>query len=353
MRSPPPRVASPGIALEHVPTDVLTDELIGVLGRATKRLELIVESGIRRGLDPARVNTAGQRRGDATARYRQQQRAQAISLLQDLTRRVREHAPRAIAATYRATVAAVDATVGDELTLTGGFGTIHVRALEALASNMTRSLQAAIDTVGGNIDDVFARADAIDGALRNDRPMPGPIPFIGRRINDPYRRVALETVAQGVVGLDTRTQVSDALARRLVTEGVTDAVTGFVDRSGRRWPLNVYTEMVARTTTREATTRATVNRLHEGGLDLVEVSSHPHIHDMCDPFDGQTFALTAAGAERTGYPLLDELPPFHPNCKHVLAPGRGNLDRFEAELGRMAAAAAAGRTVPQTVPGRT
>lgn len=321
------------MALENVPTDVLSDELVNLFMRATTRLELIIEAGIRRGLDPARVGTHNQKRGDMTVLYRQRQREQAIAILRDLRDRSREHSNRAIATTYRATVTAVDATVGPDLNLARGFGIIHLRAVEALASNMTRSLHAAIETVGGNIDDVFARADAIESALRFDRPSPGPIPFIGRRINDPYRRVALETVAQGLVGLDTRGQVSAALVRNLIREGVTDAVTGFVDRAGRRWPLDVYAEMVARTTTREATTRATVNRLREGGLALVTVSHHEHKADECSKYDGKTFAMTAAAAAAENVPRLTELPPFHPRCRHVLTPAAGNLDAFERELG--------------------
>lgn len=328
--------------LENVPTDVLSRDLIDILTHGTRRLEFIVEAGVRRGLDPARVGTAQQKHGDASLRYRQEQRRQAIALLRDLHARVDEHARRAVTATYTATMRAVDAVVGDELNLTSGYGTIHVRAVEALASNMERSLHAAIDFVGGNIDDVFSRADAIEGALRNDRPHPGPIPFIGRRINDPYRKLALETVAQGFVGLETRRAVSRNLAQNLIREGVTDAVTGFIDRAGRRWPLDVYTSMVARTTTREATTRATINRMREGGLEIVTISSHPHKSDECDDYDGNTFALTSQAAAETGLDVLDILPPFHPNCIHVAIPGEGNLDAFERALSATSERAAAG-----------
>lgn len=229
---------------------------------------------------------------------------------------------------------AVDAVIGAPRTPVGGtFGVIHTRAVEAIALNMGRTLEAAINQAGDNIEQVFERADAIDGALRNDRPSPGPVPFIGRRLNDPYRKLALETVAQGVVNLETRRQVSAHLARRLISEGVTDAVTGFIDRSGRRWPLDVYTEMVARTTTREAMTRATVNRLLEGDNPIVTIDSHEHKADVCSPYDGQTYALTTTAATKHGLPVLDRLPPFHPRCKHVATPGTGNLEAFERELG--------------------
>ena len=82
-------------------------------------------------------------------------------------------------------------------------------------------------------------------------------------------------------------------------------------------------------------TAGTVNRLSEHGLDLVTISSHPHKADECTPYDGNTYSLSGNAA---GYELLPEAPPFHAGCLHVLGPADANLDEFEAELARAAAA---------------
>jgi len=309
------------------PTDALVDDLVGIYDRAAMRLEAIVGMGLRRGLDPARLGTVDQRRGDSTLAYRQRQLDQANAILGQLRQQVGVAAPVVVHRAYRGGLVAVDRTIGIESRIAGEFGRVHTRAVQTLAANLTASLTAAADSVGENLATVFARADALEGAL-TPAGVAG-LPFIGRRQDDPYRSAALRGLAESTIGLDTRRQASRALADRLVREGVTDALTGFVDRAGKRWPLQHYARMVARTTTREAMTRGTVNRLREGAIDLVTITSHPHTPDICSPYDGRTFSMDG---EHPGYPELDRLPPFHPNCVHVLTPAAANLDEFEREL---------------------
>lgn len=156
--------------------------------------------------------------------------------------------------------------------------------------------------------------------------------LIGRRTDDAFRRVALEIVGErGVIAGQTRREVSAALQRQLIEEGVTDAVTGFVDRGGRRWQLDTYAEMVARTTTREAMTAGTANRMGELGLDLVTISDHSTDCEICKPFEGNTYSLTGA---TPGYDVLpDGGPPWHPHCWHVMTPAGANLAALERQLG--------------------
>ena len=307
----------------HV-TDPVVAELVGLYERAQPRLAQLVDAGLRRGLDPERLGTGDQRPGDATAGYRARQQQQAALILQDLRGRTRAGVPALVGRVYSASVLATDTFTGPTV-VSGTFGGIHVGAVEVIARNLTDRIVSAIDTTDRNIRAVFDRADRIERAGTLDVPSQ----IIGRRVNDPYRNRALEEVGQGIVGGDTRRQVSAALAKSLVDNGVTDALTGFVDRSGRRWQLSTYSRMVARTTTRESVTVATRNRLVEGGRDLVDISSHSHPADECTPYDGQTFSLTGA---TPGYPILDEEPPFHPNCAHVMTPAGADADVWEAEL---------------------
>lgn len=153
---------------------------------------------------------------------------------------------------------------------------------------------------------------------------------VGRRSEDALRRVQLEEVGRGVAAGSARREVSAAIARRLVEDRVTDALTGVVDRAGRRWQLDTYAEMAARTATREAVTAGTKARLQSAGLDLVTVSQHAGACPICVPFEGQTYSVSGNDPE---YDPLGEEPPFHPNCEHVLYPAGANLDRLEAELG--------------------
>ena len=72
--------------------------------------------------------------------------------------------------------------------------------------------------------------------------------------------------------------------------------------------------------TREAQTAGTINRVVEAGVDLVMVTAHG-AQDGCGFYEGKVFSVSG-GHDK--YPSISDLPnggpPFHPNCKHSLAP---------------------------------
>jgi hypothetical protein len=139
---------------------------------------------------------------------------------------------------------------------------------------------------------------------------------MGRRVDDLFRRVGIEEVAKGIVEGKARVEVSRQIRERLLSEGS----PVFLDRKGRAWDLDRYSEMVARTTTREAMTEGTVNRLREHGIQLAQVSAH-HATDFCIYYEN---VIVSIGPEpHPLYPPISAIgggPPFHPNCVHVLTP---------------------------------
>lgn len=141
---------------------------------------------------------------------------------------------------------------------------------------------------------------------------------VGRSTDDVFRRVGLEQVTLGTAAGLGRRETS----KRIVDELKAEGLTAFVDKGGNRWKLDVYGEMVARTTQREAVTLGTVDRLLQVGLDLVTISEHPHSCDICTPYEGKTYSLSG---KTRGFPLLKVFPPFHPNCRHVLTAAVENL----------------------------
>lgn len=245
-------------------------------------------------------------RSDAigTAAYRQRQ-LDAINLeLRALDQRTRRLAPAAAVQSYirgmqlaQKTLARVapEATAGTTLAFAG----THPGAAAVVAANLTTRLSDAVL-------------------------------LVGRRTDDAFRRVGLEEVGQGVVAGATRREVSAAIHRRLIDEAVTDATTGFVDARGARWDLGTYTEMVARTTMREAMTAGTLGRLQEVGHDLVTISSHGTTCDICGPYEGQTYSVS--GDDQDYEQLPDGGPPWHPNCMHVITAGTGDLQADLAAL---------------------
>ena len=139
---------------------------------------------------------------------------------------------------------------------------------------------------------------------------------IGRRVDDVFRREGMLAVAKGVVEGRARVDVSRDLEQRLMELGRPD----FVDKLGRHWTLDRYAEMVARTTTREAMTQGTIQRLREHGIQLAQVSAH-HAADFCIYYEN---AIVSIGSEpHPIYPPISTInggPPFHPRCVHVLTP---------------------------------
>jgi len=138
----------------------------------------------------------------------------------------------------------------------------------------------------------------------------------GRRVNNVFRETGMVSVARGIVGGKTRIEVSEEIKQRLLDQGR----PVFVDRIGRRWDLTNYTEMVARTTTREVMSQGTINRLLEHGIELVQVSAH-NAGDFCLYYENVVVSI--GPTPHPVYPPISAIgggPPFHPRCVHVLTP---------------------------------
>lgn len=262
-------------------------QLIAMYRRTAKRLRVQIAADLR-----------SDRIGTAVYRTRQ---LQAIRVeLAALAIKTRASPVELVMRAYDRGAAIVDVISGqitqrDALTARYAFTGTHTRAPRIIATNLALRL-----------DDVRV--------------------VVGRAAEDVYRRAALEAVGEGIIAGDTRRDVSRAIAQRLTREGV----TGFVARNGARWQLDTYVEMVARTTTREAVTAGTRERMTQTGQDLVTISDHATETELCKEFEGKTYSLTG---DTPGYDVLPDQPPFHPRCLHVMTPAAENLDAVLRSLG--------------------
>lgn len=178
------------------------------------------------------------------------------------------------------------------------FAQIHQRAVDVLAQNLSDNLRNATQ-------------------------------YVGRRIEDTFRQVALETAGEKYTMGATIEDMRDKLVQRLVDRGY----TAFVDRLGRKWRLDTYAEMVARTITREAASVAVLNECEEFDIDLVMFSTHKPTCEICAPLQGKVYSIS--GNDKRYPKLTDEIrPPVHPNCRHSIQPYVRELDDNAEETQR-------------------
>lgn len=180
------------------------------------------------------------------------------------------------------------------------FAQLHQRAIDVVAQNMADNLRDATQ-------------------------------FVGRRVNDVFRQVGLEQTGRKMAAGQTWQDMKKKVVQGLLDRGQ----TAFVDRLGRKWRLDAYAEMVARTTTREAASVATINTVQEFGLDLVRVTTHYPTCGLCSPLQGKVFSLSGKDKRYPKYGENDARIPRHPNCRHVLTGYVRELDDNAEETERL------------------
>lgn len=174
------------------------------------------------------------------------------------------------------------------------------------------------------VDDINRRMDPL-----TDR--------VFRDVDDAYRR-AVEAV------MDRRPGITDAQrlenAQKVLDDLARHGITGFIDRTGRRWELASYVEMATRTAISRQVTNLQLAAYQAEGVAAVLV-----IHrtldapcPLCRPYEGRVLAIgpgVDAGHQLTVTPwdseprtetvlaTLEEALAaglLHPSCRHSLVP---------------------------------
>lgn len=244
------------------------ERLIRMFEEADRELtERAIELEARGALASAAQRTKQRDEGRAIlARLRKSSAAPSAQLIRDAYKEGSDHA--------------LNGLQGEDLAR--GFGGHHKRAAETLYANLTGSLE--------------------DG-----------IAYMGRRIDDAYRRATLEELMKGQLASRTRREATGRIVENLTRQGF----GAFRDSLGRTWKLRTYAEMAARTATREAQTHGTLNRLVENAHDLVQVHVQASACPICQGYAEKIFSITGANSAR--YEPLINAPPFHPRCTCVIS----------------------------------
>lgn len=137
-----------------------------------------------------------------------------------------------------------------------------------------------------------------------------------------------QEIAQGILGGMPRRVISRQLERSLqrtvrgvLPEGAEVNLT-HVEINDRRYRLDTWSEMYARTELARASTAGTRVLTAVNGVRHVQITSHAHEPCICTPFEGRIYALEPE--DPAGYPWIGIVPgggcPMHPNCVHREAP---------------------------------
>ena len=142
--------------------------------------------------------------------------------------------------------------------------------------------------------------------------------FVGRQINDALREAGIEATAQKLSVGDTVKQTKANMLSKMSEKGV----VGIKDKAGRNINLSSYAETVARTTTREATNKASLQAVQDLGADLVQITTTFSTCPVCSVYEGRVYSIS--GQDKRYPPLSKAFPDgystIHPNCTHAATP---------------------------------
>lgn len=149
-----------------------------------------------------------------------------------------------------------------------------------------------------------------------------------RTTDDAYREVILAATPSTVVGETARVKAAQRAMDRFADRGI----TGFTDRSGRRWELASYVEMATRTQLARTMVDSHADKLRSLGKNLVIVSDIRRECSLCRPWEGKILSLDGTTGDITDYnSLLNKevvvrvaaslataraAGLLHPNCRH-------------------------------------
>lgn len=115
---------------------------------------------------------------------------------------------------------------------------------------------------------------------------------ITRYPRDAYQQVVSLTAPQTLLGATTSLQQQQATVRRFLSEGI----TGFVDRSERRWTIGAYSEMAGRTAVNRAFNDAGQWRMQQSGINLVTIVGGFDACSRCAPWIGKILSTDGTPA---------------------------------------------------------
>ena len=163
---------------------------------------------------------------------------------------------------------------------------IHTSAVDVLMDDTTIQLLNANQSIGRNIQMYIRRTQQV---ILQDLEIS-------------------KMIAEGVIRGEPLRATKDRLLvamRKNIGEGK------LISINGRQYQPDKYATLIARTRTREATSQGSINTALQYDVDLMQISAHSDSCPYCLQFQGNVYSISG---NTRGFPILDEYPPYHPNC---------------------------------------
>lgn len=122
---------------------------------------------------------------------------------------------------------------------------------------------------------------------------------------------------------DLAATIIKELTGKKLKEDIQKNMVAIIDKSGRRWTVDNYVDMVVRTKAQEVYVKGmqTFANKNGGNGDLAIIPRNLLTVDACKDFEGVIISMTGA---TEGYPTYEELKLtgliFHPRCRHTPQP---------------------------------
>lgn len=142
-----------------------------------------------------------------------------------------------------------------------------------------------------------------------------------RRIKQIVRQVVGDVIRRNAMKRTdmyrNRREIFEGLTKAGLSEKVTkDGFVGIIDKAGRKWDVNRYAKMIAKTKLQQAHIEGVRTEGIKRGLDVAVISSH-NAKDECFQFEGMLISLNGLTEGLLTYAeLYRSNLIFHPNCQH-------------------------------------
>ena len=166
--------------------------------------------------------------------------------------------------------------------------------------------------------------------------------MVARQVRDVYQQVTATSVMAAEIGTETHVKAVQSALNRFADKGI----TSFVDKAGRKWSMDVYTDMAVRTMRNNVKQQGHLDGYRSAGVELVRASWHPASAPQCFPYQNQLLAITGDAGPRvmtdpaTGETITVEVKErldkaiangyHHPNA---ILGGDQSIDTFAGTVG--------------------